>query len=135
TAMAAAPSSALKKACRARRRSTTCWVRINLPAKRKKAASSGLFVCWRTGLLLFGKGLDCLGDFVLRGFRAVEACEFHDLAAFRQLLVDAEECFETLLFDLRQIGDFLDVVIGRIDVRGRHGNDLVVLVAAVDHLQ
>lgn len=46
-----------------------------------------------------------------------------------------EEGLQALLLDLGKIADFLDLVVGGIDGAGRNGNDLVVLISTVDHLQ
>ncbi len=61
--------------------------------------------------------LPCLRrfDLLLRGRGVIKAGQL-DLYALRQFFIDPEEGLQPLLFYFRQIGDGLDVVVGRVNL-------------------
>jgi hypothetical protein len=57
------------------------------------------------------------------------------LCGRRERLAHAEECLQPLPFDLGQVSDGPDRVIGRADGRNRDRDDLVILLSTVDHFE
>jgi hypothetical protein len=76
-------------------------------------------------------------SFFYQLFRRVyiaKAVKLHDLSFVGQLLVYLEERFDALLLDSRQIGNRLDAVIRRIDIRCGHCDDFLVRIFPVHHI-
>ncbi len=80
-------------------------------------------------------GLPGRFDLLLRGRGVIKAGQLDLFTPLRQFFIDPEEGLQPLLFYFRQIGDGLDVVVGRVNFTGRYGDDFVVFLTAVYHLQ